>query len=142
MSTPAGDVGVAQLLAARRGLQDWITHSLSAAAAAAAPAPASREDGTARYDTADDGGKRGGCGTAPSAVDAAVGAVGLGPLLAAATLLEELLPAVAPGLVPGGAAAGVRNAARLHVQVRLREFHFLFCGRVAGSDSMTRFLHM
>lgn len=116
MRAPAGEVGVAQLLAARRGLQDWIAHSLSAAANVATTASCV---GATTHDNTVDGDGNGGCGAAPSAVDAAVDAVGLGPLVAAASLLEELLPAVAPGLVPGGAVAGVRNAARLYVQVRL-----------------------
>jgi hypothetical protein len=42
---------------------------------------------------------------------------GLPALVAAAALLEELLPAAAPGLVPGGAAAGVRNASLIYTQV-------------------------
>jgi hypothetical protein len=40
--------------------------------------------------------------------------------VAAAALLEELLPAAAPGLVPGGAAAGVRNASLIYTQVGTR----------------------
>ena len=104
----AGALPQQQLLAARRGLQDWIGHSLSAAAAAAVAEDNGAGDGS-----------EAGAAAAAAAVNAASGAAALAPLVAAAALLEELLPAAAPALAPGGAVAGVRNAARIYAQVRI-----------------------
>lgn len=95
--------GGTRLVAARRGLQDWIGHCLAAAATAGAGAASDGEDGCN--------------GTSAAAIDSASAAQGLPALVAAAALLEEVLPGVAPALSPGGAAAGVRAASRIYSQV-------------------------
>ena len=106
-----GEVGTAgapllqqQLLAARRGLQDWIGHVLSAVQ------DWGTGTGTGESATIDSRGDAAGA--------EALERSGLGALVAAAALLEELLPAAAPGLVAGGAAAGTRNASRTYTQAR------------------------
>ncbi len=99
----AGAAPRQQLLAARRGLQDWIGHALSSAQISGGDVGGSGGGGANRTDLE------------------ALEVSGLAPLVAAAALLEELLPAAAPGLVPGGGAAGVRNALRICTQVLKRD---------------------
>lgn len=99
----AGAAPRQQLLAARRGLQDWIGHALSSAQTGGGDVGGSGGGGADRTDLE------------------ALETSGLAPLVAAAALLEELLPAAAPGLVPGGGAAGLRNALRICTQVLKRD---------------------
>lgn len=103
-----------QLLAARRGLQDWIGHALGSAQMDA-DTVATPHNSAAASSTID-----GNCvaGEDSRRFDVeALEASGLPALVAAAALLEELLPAAAPGLAPGSAHAGVRNASRIYMQV-------------------------
>lgn len=70
-----------------------------------------------------DGSCDGADASAAAAIDSLAAAQGLPALVAAAALLEEVLPAVAPALSPGGAAASLRSASRIYAQVQLPRKH-------------------